>query len=230
MLVGATRPSCWVPVLAFAGYHDLADAVWAMTTILGIGPALWWVVAAAATARVGVDVMAVLALVGTLVVGEYFAGRGGHGDAGERPDTRGACVGTVSPGAAGAARARTTSRAPIRRRASSPLRSSTDVRTGRPPAGSAGRGRAGRRCASSIDVAVARRERAHRRAAAGRARGRATRSAAAWSTPAHRSTCGRRPRRPRAPTPASCGWSRTPRRRARRSCASPTAMPWSSWS
>jgi heavy metal translocating P-type ATPase len=48
--------------------------VWAITTLIGIGPATWWVVDAARHGRLGVDVIALLALIGTLVVGEYLAG------------------------------------------------------------------------------------------------------------------------------------------------------------
>ena len=37
-------------------------------------PACWWVVAALRRGQFGVDVLAVLSLVGTLAVGEYLAG------------------------------------------------------------------------------------------------------------------------------------------------------------
>ncbi|HWS46112.1 MAG TPA: heavy metal translocating P-type ATPase [Acidimicrobiia bacterium] len=61
-------------VLYVLGEGDAADVVWAITTALGLAPATWWVIDAARHRRLGVDVMAVLALAGTLVVGEYFAG------------------------------------------------------------------------------------------------------------------------------------------------------------
>ncbi len=61
-------------VLHLAGLGSAAHAVWAATTVLGIGPAMWWVIDAARHRRLGVDVIAVLALVGALVVGEYLAG------------------------------------------------------------------------------------------------------------------------------------------------------------
>jgi heavy metal translocating P-type ATPase len=60
--------------LALADRSRAADAVWAATTLLGIGPGVAWVVAAARRHRLGVDVIAVLAQVGTLLVGEYLAG------------------------------------------------------------------------------------------------------------------------------------------------------------
>ena len=61
-------------VLHFLGRSDAARLVWAATTVVGVVPATWWVVDAARHGRVGVDVIAVLALVGTLVVQEYLAG------------------------------------------------------------------------------------------------------------------------------------------------------------
>ena len=48
--------------------------MWAATTVLGIVPGLYWVLATARRGRLGVDVIAVLAQVGTLAVGEYLAG------------------------------------------------------------------------------------------------------------------------------------------------------------
>ena len=60
--------------LYLAGFHSAANAVWAADTLVGIVPAGWWVIDAARHRRLGVDVLAVLALVGTLVVGEYLAG------------------------------------------------------------------------------------------------------------------------------------------------------------
>jgi heavy metal translocating P-type ATPase len=53
---------------------DAAHLVWAATTAAGVAPATWWVIDAARRGRMGVDAIAVLALVGTLVVREYLAG------------------------------------------------------------------------------------------------------------------------------------------------------------
>jgi len=61
-------------VLHLAGQATAAHAVWAATTLLGIAPAAWWVIDAARHGRLGVDAIALLALVGTLVVKEYLAG------------------------------------------------------------------------------------------------------------------------------------------------------------
>jgi heavy metal translocating P-type ATPase len=57
-----------------AGATDAAHVVWAADTVLGIVPACWWVIDAARHRRLGVDALAVLALVGTLAIGEYLAG------------------------------------------------------------------------------------------------------------------------------------------------------------
>ncbi|MEU5261988.1 heavy metal translocating P-type ATPase [Amycolatopsis sp. NPDC021455] len=51
-----------------------ADVCWAAGTIVAAVPAAWWVVAALRQKRAGVDLIAVLALGGTLVVHEYLAG------------------------------------------------------------------------------------------------------------------------------------------------------------
>ncbi len=61
-------------VLAAAGASGPADASWTAVTVLGLPPAIWWVVAAARERRLGADVVAVLALLGTLAVGEVLAG------------------------------------------------------------------------------------------------------------------------------------------------------------
>jgi cation transport ATPase len=57
-----------------AGSQSVADACWAAGTVLAVVPAVAWVVAALRKGRAGVDLIAVLALVGTLAVGEYLAG------------------------------------------------------------------------------------------------------------------------------------------------------------
>lgn len=56
------------------GARDLTDAFWAAGTVVAIAPSVGWVVAALRRGRAGVDVIATLALVGTLAVGEYLAG------------------------------------------------------------------------------------------------------------------------------------------------------------
>lgn len=57
-----------------AGNRGVADVCWAVGTAVAVVPALAWVVAALRKGRAGVDLIAVLALVGTLTVGEYLAG------------------------------------------------------------------------------------------------------------------------------------------------------------
>lgn len=59
---------------AWAGAHDVAHACWAAGTVAAIVPSLWWVFAALRRRQAGVDLIATLALVGTLAVGEYLAG------------------------------------------------------------------------------------------------------------------------------------------------------------
>ncbi|WP_157537692.1 heavy metal translocating P-type ATPase [Kitasatospora azatica] len=57
-----------------AGAPAVADACWALGTVAAVPPALAWVVAALRRGRAGVDLIAVLALIGTLLVHEYLAG------------------------------------------------------------------------------------------------------------------------------------------------------------
>ena len=57
-----------------AGAAGTADALWAAATVVAIIPAVGWVIAALRHRTLGADVIAVLALVGTLAVGEYLAG------------------------------------------------------------------------------------------------------------------------------------------------------------
>ncbi len=57
-----------------ADQPDVAAMTWAAATAAGLAASVWWVVAAARQGRLGVDVIAVLALAGSLAVGEYLAG------------------------------------------------------------------------------------------------------------------------------------------------------------
>jgi len=61
-------------VLHIAGAYGARDVVWAAVTVAGLVPATWWVVDALRHRHFGADVMAVLALAGTLLVGEHLAG------------------------------------------------------------------------------------------------------------------------------------------------------------
>ncbi|NEB66759.1 heavy metal translocating P-type ATPase, partial [Streptomyces fulvissimus] len=55
------------------GALGLADSLWALGTLVAVVPAVAWVVAALRQGRAGVDLIAVLALGGTLAVREYLA-------------------------------------------------------------------------------------------------------------------------------------------------------------
>ena len=57
-----------------AGQPDTAGVWWAAATVLALLPATGWVVQALRQGRTGVDLIAVLALGGSLAVGEYLAG------------------------------------------------------------------------------------------------------------------------------------------------------------
>ncbi|MFD9126610.1 heavy metal translocating P-type ATPase [Kitasatospora sp. NPDC059571] len=57
-----------------SGAPEVADAWWAAGTAAAIVPSLAWVIAALRSHRAGVDLIAVLALAGTLATGEYLAG------------------------------------------------------------------------------------------------------------------------------------------------------------
>jgi heavy metal translocating P-type ATPase len=74
LLIGSTGALAVGVGLYLAGADNGADALWALTTVGGVIAATWWVVEAARRRRLGVDALAVLALIGTLIIGEYFAG------------------------------------------------------------------------------------------------------------------------------------------------------------
>ncbi|MGF7121865.1 heavy metal translocating P-type ATPase [Rhodococcus sp. BE178] len=56
------------------GADNVADGCWIAGTVIAIAPAAWWVIDALRRGRMGVDLLAVLSLIGTLLVGEYLAG------------------------------------------------------------------------------------------------------------------------------------------------------------
>jgi heavy metal translocating P-type ATPase len=56
------------------GADEVADISWAATTALGLVAASAWMIASLRAHRPGVDILAVLALAGTLLTGEYVAG------------------------------------------------------------------------------------------------------------------------------------------------------------
>ena len=57
-----------------AGWRAVADWCWIAGTVTAVVPAVVWTLAALRRRRLGVDVIAVLSLIGTLLVGEYVAG------------------------------------------------------------------------------------------------------------------------------------------------------------
>ncbi|MGD9618488.1 MAG: heavy metal translocating P-type ATPase [Mycolicibacterium sp.] len=57
-----------------AGSQTVADRCWIAGTAVALIPAFVWVLAALRRGRTGVDLIAVLSLLGTLLVGEYLAG------------------------------------------------------------------------------------------------------------------------------------------------------------
>ena len=59
---------------SLVGAHQPASVAWALTTLLGAVAAAWWVVEGLRQGRLGVDVIALLALCGALVVHEELAG------------------------------------------------------------------------------------------------------------------------------------------------------------
>jgi heavy metal translocating P-type ATPase len=56
------------------GQPEVADWCWIGATVAGLAPATYWVVERALARQLGADVVAVLALAGTLAIGEYLAG------------------------------------------------------------------------------------------------------------------------------------------------------------
>ena len=61
-------------VLALASLQEAADAVWAATVATMLVPLSWSVARALLAGRLGVDLIALLAMVGALALGEYLAG------------------------------------------------------------------------------------------------------------------------------------------------------------
>ncbi len=75
VLVGVTLVALAAGGIAWlAGAPRVADGCWIAGTVVAVVPAVVWVLAALRRGRFGVDLIAVLSLVGTLLVGEYLAG------------------------------------------------------------------------------------------------------------------------------------------------------------
>ncbi|WP_420884084.1 hypothetical protein [Micromonospora sp. CPCC 205547] len=74
LLVAVTAALLAGAALWFADRRGPADLLWADATAVALLPAITWVVRSLLHRQVGVDVIAVLALAGALVVREYLAG------------------------------------------------------------------------------------------------------------------------------------------------------------
>src|SRR6186997_2598925 len=61
-------------ILWLSGYHDAADTAWAVTTWIGLVPLTWTTILGLIHRQAGVDLIALLAMAGSLAVGEYLAG------------------------------------------------------------------------------------------------------------------------------------------------------------
>ncbi|MEB3981577.1 heavy metal translocating P-type ATPase [Mycobacterium sp. 663a-19] len=74
LLVGTLGALAAGGIAWLGGRRDVADGCWIAGTALAIAPASVWVVSALRRRRGGVDLIAVLSLIGTLLVGEHLAG------------------------------------------------------------------------------------------------------------------------------------------------------------
>jgi heavy metal translocating P-type ATPase len=74
LVAGTVGPLAAGGVCRLLGLPGPADALWTTATAVALVPAAWWVFDALRRRRFGVDVIALLALAGSLVVGEYLAG------------------------------------------------------------------------------------------------------------------------------------------------------------
>lgn len=71
--VTAAALACGI-VAATIGSRALAEGCWTAGTIFGLIPAIWWISSSLWDGRLGVDLIAVVSLGGTLAVGEELAG------------------------------------------------------------------------------------------------------------------------------------------------------------
>ena len=74
LLVGSIVGVCLGGALWLAGEHAAANGVWAITTVMGGVPLLIHVVRSFARREFGVDVIAALAIIGSLALAQYLAG------------------------------------------------------------------------------------------------------------------------------------------------------------
>ena len=74
LLVGSVVALAVGALLHASGRGSTGDLIWSGAAAVGVVAATWWVVEAARNRQLGADVVAVLALVGSLAVGEPLAG------------------------------------------------------------------------------------------------------------------------------------------------------------
>ncbi|WP_067901022.1 heavy metal translocating P-type ATPase [Nocardia vaccinii] len=74
LVVVTVAPLAVGALLWVLGLRDAADVCWIVATVAAFVPALYWMIATLVKGRAGVDLIAVLSLAGTLLVGEYLAG------------------------------------------------------------------------------------------------------------------------------------------------------------
>ncbi|GAA4502959.1 heavy metal translocating P-type ATPase [Actinoallomurus oryzae] len=74
LMTGTAGPLAAGGLCRVLGLTGPANVLWAAATLFALVPAVWWVLAALRQRRLGVDLIAVLALVGSLLVREYLAG------------------------------------------------------------------------------------------------------------------------------------------------------------
>ena len=74
LVVVTVAPLVIGALLWLLGLRDVADGFWIAATVTAFVPALYWMIATLVKGRAGVDLIAVLSLAGTLLVGEYLAG------------------------------------------------------------------------------------------------------------------------------------------------------------
>ena len=213
-------------ILHLAGAVDGADMAWMAGGAVGAAYSLWTMLASLRRGRLGVDVIALLALVGALVVGEYLAA---------------AVISVmVASGRAlegwAAGRARRDLRALLQRAPRTAHRYDGETLRDVPvedlsPGDTVlvGPGEVVPADGTLIERGGARRVGAHRGVPAGRAGGGRPGAQRGGQRRLPLGHAGHGPGRPRAPTPASSGWSgrRSPPRP--RSCVWPTATPCGSW-
>ena len=74
LLVGTVAALVAGGIARLTGSAAIADWCWLAGTVLALVPALWWVIEGLREGHLGVDVIAVLSLIGTVIVGENLAG------------------------------------------------------------------------------------------------------------------------------------------------------------